>query len=91
VVDGDIRFVTSMNKGPVTVVEEEDELTYSMLHYNEISAGVVITLCNLIPTAVAAHSPAYLYGFGLGKNAGLRVYYGVMNDCSKRPYLSTKA
>jgi hypothetical protein len=30
------------------------------------------------------HSPAYLYGFGLGKNAALRGYYGVMNDCSNR-------
>ena len=40
-------------------------------------------------TAVVAHSPAYLYGFGLGKNAGLQGYYDVMNDCSNRPYLST--
>jgi hypothetical protein len=32
---------------------------------------------------------AYLYGFGLGKNAGLRGYYDVMNDCSNHPYLST--
>jgi len=38
-----------------------------------------------IPTALAAHSAAYLYGFGLGKNAGLRGYYDVMNDCSNRP------
>jgi hypothetical protein len=29
---------------------------------------------NRIPTALA-HSPAFLYGFGLGKNAGLRGYY----------------
>ncbi|MGC2684690.1 MAG: hypothetical protein WA323_22750 [Candidatus Nitrosopolaris sp.] len=35
------------------------------------------------------HTPAYLYGFRLGKNAGLRGYYDVMNDCSNRPYLST--
>jgi len=37
----------------------------------------------------AAHSTAFLYGFGLGKNAGLRGYYDVMNECSNRPYLST--
>jgi hypothetical protein len=42
-----------------------------------------------IPTALAAHSTAFLYGFGLGKNAGMRGYYDVMNDCSNRPYLST--
>jgi hypothetical protein len=36
-----------------------------------------------------AHSTAFLYGFGLGKNAGLRGYYDVMNECSNRPYLST--
>ena len=50
---------------------------------------IVILLATGIPTALAAHSPAYLYGFGLGKNAGLRGYYDVMNDCSNRPYLST--
>ena len=50
---------------------------------------IVLILATGIPTALAAHSPAYLYGFGLGKNAGLRGYYDVMNDCSNRPYLST--
>jgi len=40
-------------------------------------------------TALAGHSPAFLYGFGLGKSAGLRGYYDVMNECSNRPYLST--
>ena len=50
---------------------------------------IVLMLTTGIPTALAAHSPAYLYGFGLGKNAGLRGYYDVMNDCSNRPYLST--
>ena len=47
-------------------------------------------------TALAAHrnsnstsSTAFLYGFGLGKNAGLRGYYDVMNECANRPYLST--
>ena len=35
------------------------------------------------------HTQAYLYGFRLDKNAGLRGYYDVMNDCSNRPYLST--
>jgi len=30
-----------------------------------------------------------LYGLGLGKNAGLRGYYDVMNECSNRPYLPT--
>ena len=40
-------------------------------------------------TALAAHSTAYMYGFGLGKNAGLRGYYDVMNECSNHPYLST--
>src|SRR5215467_12530674 len=39
--------------------------------------------------ATAAHSTAFLYGFGLGKNAGLRGYYDVMNECANRPYLST--
>jgi hypothetical protein len=29
------------------------------------------------------------YGFGLGKNAVLRGYYDVMNDCANRPYLPT--
>jgi hypothetical protein len=48
----------------------------------------------MLATALAAHtahtahtqthSPAYLYGFGLGKNAGLRGNYDVMNDCSNR-------
>jgi hypothetical protein len=50
---------------------------------------IVLILATGIPTAKAAHSPAYLYGFGLGKNAELRGYYDVMNDCSNRPYLST--
>jgi hypothetical protein len=31
-----------------------------------------LILATVIPTALAARSPAYLYGFGLGKNAGLR-------------------
>src|SRR5215831_14261687 len=38
--------------------------------------------------STAAYSTAFLYGFGLGKNAGLRGYYDVMNECSNRPYLS---
>src|SRR5215469_1377382 len=42
-----------------------------------------------VPTALAAHSPAFLYGFGLGKNAGMRGYYDVMNECANRPYVST--
>ena len=50
---------------------------------------IVIIVATGIPAALAAHSPAFLYGFGLGKNAGLRGYYDVMNDCSNRPYLST--
>jgi hypothetical protein len=45
---------------------------------------IVLMLATGIPTALAAHTPAYLYGFGLGKNAGLRGYYDVMNDCSNR-------
>jgi hypothetical protein len=56
---------------------------------------IVVMLATGIPTALAAHtghthshtqthSPAYLYGFGLGKNAVLRGYYDVMNDCSNR-------
>src|SRR5215467_9613340 len=40
-------------------------------------------------TALAAHRTAFLYGFGLGKNAGLRGYYDVMNECANRPYVST--
>jgi hypothetical protein len=56
---------------------------------------IILILATGLPTALAehthshtqTHSPAYLYGFGLGKNAGLRGYYDVMNDC--RPYLST--
>ena len=58
---------------------------------------IVLILATGIPTALAAHthshtqthSPAYLYGFGLGKNAGMRGYYDVMNDCSNHPYLPT--
>jgi hypothetical protein len=50
---------------------------------------IVLMLATGIPTALAAHSPAYLYGFGLGKNAVMRGYYDVMNDCSNRPHLST--
>jgi hypothetical protein len=50
---------------------------------------IVLILATGIPTALAAHTPAYLYGFKLGKNAGLRGYYDVLNDCSNRPYLST--
>jgi hypothetical protein len=60
---------------------------------------IVIMLVTGIPTALAAHtahtrnhtqthSTAYLYGVGLGKNAVLRGYYDVMNDCSNRPYLA---
>jgi hypothetical protein len=49
---------------------------------------IVVMLATGIPAAIAAHtqthSPAYLYGFGLGKNAGIRGYYDVMNDCSNR-------
>ncbi len=47
---------------------------------------VVLILATGIPTALAAHSPAYLYGFGLGKNAGMRGYYNVMNDCSYQTF-----
>jgi len=58
---------------------------------------IVLILATGLPTALAAHthshtethSPTYLYGFGLGKNAGLHGYYDVMNECSNRPYLST--
>ncbi len=58
---------------------------------------IVLILATGLPTALAAHthshtqthSPSYLYGFGLGKNAVMRGYYDVMNDCSNRPYLST--
>ena len=58
---------------------------------------IVLILATGLPTALAAHrhshtqihSPAYLYGFGLGKNAVTRGYYDVINDCSNRPYLST--
>jgi hypothetical protein len=45
---------------------------------------LILMLATAIPTALAAHSPAYLYGVELGKNAGLRGYYDVMNDCSNR-------
>ncbi len=53
---------------------------------------IVIILATGLPTALATHthspiqthSPAYLYGFGLGKNAVTRGYYDVMNDCSNR-------
>ncbi len=47
---------------------------------------IVLILAIGLPTALAAHthSPAYLYGFGLGKNAVTRGYYDVMNDCSNR-------
>jgi len=41
-----------------------------------------------IRTALAAHSTVFLYGFGLGKSAGLRGYY---DECSNRPYLSSNA
>jgi len=52
---------------------------------------IVLILATGLPTALAAHThshtqtPAYLYGFALGKNAGLRGNYDVMNDCSNRP------
>ena len=36
---------------------------------------IVLIVATGIPIALAAHSPSYLYGFGLGKNAGLRGYY----------------
>jgi hypothetical protein len=45
---------------------------------------IVLILATGIPTALAAHSPAYLYGFKLGKKAGLRGYYDIMGDCSYR-------
>ncbi len=50
---------------------------------------IVLILATGLPTALAAHSPAYMYGFGLGKNAGLRGNYDVINDCSNHQYLST--
>ena len=48
---------------------------------------IVLILATGIPVALAAHSPSYLYGFGLGKNARMRGFYDVMNDCSNKPYL----
>jgi hypothetical protein len=45
---------------------------------------IILILATGIPTALAAHNPAYLYGFGLGKKAGLREYYDIMGDCSYR-------
>jgi hypothetical protein len=47
---------------------------------------IVLILATGIPTALAAHTPAYLYGFKLGKNAGLRGYYDIQADCSYRSY-----
>jgi hypothetical protein len=38
-------------------------------------------------TNSTSSSAAYLYGFKLGKNAALRGYYDIMNDCSYRAYL----
>jgi hypothetical protein len=54
-------------------------------HGHHVHHGVHVSAT----AALAAHSPAFLYGFGLGKNAGLRGYYDVMNECSNRPYLSS--
>src|SRR5215467_10331049 len=51
--------------------------------------GSHVSAMSATGNATAAHSTAFLYGFGLGKNAGLRGYYDVMNECSNRPYLST--
>ena len=49
--------------------------------------GQFLILAKGIPTALAARHICMV--FGLGKYAGLRGYYDVMNDCSNRPYLST--
>jgi hypothetical protein len=43
---------------------------------------IILILATGIPTALAAHSPAFLYGFGLGKNVGMRGYYDEANAVS---------
>jgi len=53
-------------------------------HQNNMDNSNCPNIRTGIPTALAAHSPAYLYGFRLGKNAGLRGYSDVMDDCSNR-------
>ena len=49
---------------------------------------MVLILTTGIPTALAAHNPAYLYGFKLGKKAGLRGYYDIM-DTITNPTMDT--
>ena len=60
-------------------------------HGHHVHHGVHVSATSATghATALAAHSTAFLYGFGLGKNAGLRGYYDVMNECANRPYLTT--
>src|SRR5215831_12197485 len=61
---------------------------YALAHGHHGHHGGHVSAMSATGNSTAAHSTAFLYGFGLGKNAGLRGYYDVMNECSNRPYLS---
>ena len=72
-----------------TVATTGTQYAHAHGHYGHHGGHVSAMSATGNATAPAAHSTAFLYGFGLGKNAGLRGYYDVMNECSNRPYLST--
>jgi len=72
-----------------TVATTETQYAHAHGHHGHHGAHASTMSATGNATALATHSTAFLYGFGLGKNAGLRGYYDVMNECSNRPYLST--
>jgi hypothetical protein len=72
-----------------TVATTGTQSAYAHGHHGHHGVHVSATSATGNATALAAHSTAFLYGFGLGKNAGLRGYYDVMNECANRPYLSS--
>jgi hypothetical protein len=72
-----------------TVATTGTQSAYAHGHHVHHGVHMSATSATGNATALAAHSTAFLYGFGLGKNAGLRGYYDVMNECANRPYLSS--
>src|SRR5215813_6912108 len=72
-----------------TVATIRTQSAHAHGHHGHHGVHVSAMSATGIPRALATHSTAFLYGFGLGKSAGLRGYYDVMNECSNRPYLST--
>src|SRR5215469_3745027 len=68
-----------------TVATIRTQSAHAHGHHGHHGVHVSAMSATGIPRALATHSTAFLYGFGLGKSAGLRGYYDVMNECSNRP------